>query len=167
MWVPQGYRSLHGRAAPKQIFRGRYIKSAAILNYRHRYQKANACMKRVKNFESMTSRRLVSPKSAFPHRQARTANGLASLQYPIGRRMTSINSLEQFAFVGENSINFGAGTHACPGRYYVSQEIKIMLAHLLLHYDFKWPDGKNRPANMVHDFATPPSPMAELMFRRK
>ncbi|KAL8848137.1 MAG: hypothetical protein Q9221_006823 [Calogaya cf. arnoldii] len=73
----------------------------------------------------------------------------------------------QFAFVGENSINFGAGTHACPGRYYVSQEIKIMLAHLLLHYDFKWPDGKSRPANMVHDFATPPSPMAELMFRRR
>ncbi|KAI4207809.1 MAG: hypothetical protein LQ348_000446 [Seirophora lacunosa] len=73
----------------------------------------------------------------------------------------------QFAFVGENSINFGAGTHACPGRYYVSQEIKIMLAHLLLHFDFKWPDGKSRPANMVHDFATPPSPMAELMFRRK
>ncbi|KAL8727210.1 MAG: hypothetical protein Q9166_006174 [cf. Caloplaca sp. 2 TL-2023] len=73
----------------------------------------------------------------------------------------------QFAFVGENSINFGAGTHACPGRYYVSQEIKIMLAHLVLNYEFQWPEGKSRPPNMVHDFATPPSPMAEMMFRRK
>lgn len=73
----------------------------------------------------------------------------------------------QFAFVGENSINFGAGTHACPGRYYVSQEIKLMLAHLLLKYEITWPEGKRRPANMAHDFATPPSPMAEMMFRTK
>ncbi|KAL9603744.1 MAG: hypothetical protein Q9179_002093 [Wetmoreana sp. 5 TL-2023] len=73
----------------------------------------------------------------------------------------------QFAYVGENSINFGAGTHACPGRYFVSHEIKIMLAHLLLNYEIKWPQGKSRPANMVHDFATPPNPMAEMMFRKK
>ncbi|KAL8974903.1 MAG: hypothetical protein Q9197_000872 [Variospora fuerteventurae] len=73
----------------------------------------------------------------------------------------------QFAFVGENSINFGAGTHACPGRYYASLEIKLMLAHLLLKYEIKWPEGKSRPANMAHDFATPPSPMAEMMFLEK
>ncbi|KAL8840020.1 MAG: hypothetical protein Q9170_001504 [Blastenia crenularia] len=72
----------------------------------------------------------------------------------------------QFAFVGENSINFGAGTHACPGRYYVSAEIKLMLAHLLQNYEIQWPQGKSRPAGMVHDFATPPSPMAEMMFRK-
>ena len=73
----------------------------------------------------------------------------------------------QFAFVGEDSINFGAGTHACPGRYYVSQEVKIMLAHLLLNFEIKWPEGKSRSANMVHDFATPPNAMAEMMFREK
>lgn len=73
----------------------------------------------------------------------------------------------QFAFVGENSINFGAGAHACPGRYYVSQEVKMLISHLLLNYEFKWPEGKSRPANMKQDFVTPPNAMAEMMFRKK
>ncbi len=73
----------------------------------------------------------------------------------------------QFAFVGEHSINFGAGTHACPGRYYVSQEIKLMLAHLLLKYEIGWPEGRSRPGNMAHDFATPPSVGAEMLFRER
>lgn len=73
----------------------------------------------------------------------------------------------QFAFVGENSINFGAGSHACPGRYYVSQEMKIMISHLLLNYEIKWPEGKSRPADMIHDFATPPDATAQIMIRKR
>ena len=73
----------------------------------------------------------------------------------------------QFAFVGETSINFGAGAHACPGRYFVSQEVKMLLSTLLLNYEVKWPEGKSRPANMKQDFVTPPNAMAEMMVRKK
>jgi len=32
---------------------------------------------------------------------------------------------------------FGYGEHACPGRFFASNEIKIALIHLLLKYDWK------------------------------
>lgn len=85
----------------------------------------------------------------------------------LGMREKGDPNAWQFAFVGENSINFGAGTHACPGRYYVSHEVKMMIAHLLLNYEIKWPEGKSRPANMNHDFATPPDATAPMMFCKK
>lgn len=70
-----------------------------------------------------------------------------------------------FAFVSEDSINFGAGTHACPGRFFASHELKLILVNLLLHYEMKWPPGKSRPPNMVHDFSRTPDPSAEIMFK--
>lgn len=36
-----------------------------------------------------------------------------------------------------NHLPFGHGRHACPGRFFVTQELKMILAHLLLNYDFK------------------------------
>ncbi|XP_044715100.1 cytochrome p450 domain-containing protein [Hirsutella rhossiliensis] len=32
---------------------------------------------------------------------------------------------------------FGHGRHACPGRFFVAHELKLIMAHLLLNYDFK------------------------------
>ena len=37
---------------------------------------------------------------------------------------------------------FGHGNHACPGRFFASNEIKIALCHLLLKYDFDLIDGE-------------------------
>lgn len=34
-------------------------------------------------------------------------------------------------------LAFGFGKHACPGRFFVSNEIKIALCHILLKYDFR------------------------------
>ncbi|KAF1943936.1 cytochrome P450 [Clathrospora elynae] len=38
---------------------------------------------------------------------------------------------------GVNHLPFGHGRHACPGRFFVSHELKMIFAHLLLNYDFK------------------------------
>ncbi|KAI4714171.1 hypothetical protein J4E89_001621 [Alternaria sp. Ai002NY15] len=38
---------------------------------------------------------------------------------------------------GVNHLPFGHGRHACPGRFFVSHELKIIFANLLLNYDFK------------------------------
>lgn len=32
-------------------------------------------------------------------------------------------------------MGFGAGKHACPGRFFVALELKVILSHLLLKYD--------------------------------
>lgn len=34
-------------------------------------------------------------------------------------------------------LGFGHGLHACPGRFFAANEIKILLCHLLLKYDWK------------------------------
>lgn len=39
-------------------------------------------------------------------------------------------------------MGFGHGQHACPGRFFASNEIKVALCHLLLKYDWELPDGE-------------------------
>ncbi|KAF2852113.1 cytochrome P450 [Plenodomus tracheiphilus IPT5] len=34
-------------------------------------------------------------------------------------------------------LPFGHGRHACPGRFFVTHELKMIFAHMLLNYDFK------------------------------
>ena len=42
---------------------------------------------------------------------------------------------------------FGLGKHACPGRFFASNEIKVLLCRIILDYDMKLLDGTTRPAN--------------------
>ncbi|KAI0402028.1 cytochrome P450 [Xylaria palmicola] len=72
-----------------------------------------------------------------------------------------------FTYVSEKSINFGAGTHACPGRFFASAEIKLALIHILTNYDVQWPNNGSRPPNMSHDFAETPNFMVDMEIRRK
>jgi cytochrome P450 len=43
----------------------------------------------------------------------------------------------QFVSVNQSSLTFGYGRHACPGRFFAANEIKMILAHALLRYDVK------------------------------
>ena len=38
-------------------------------------------------------------------------------------------------------LGFGLGSHACPGRFFAVNEIKILLGHILLKYDIKLQEG--------------------------
>lgn len=82
-------------------------------------------------------------------------------------RQTVDSNKFHFAYVSDQSINFGAGTHSCPGRHFASNEIKILLAELLQGYEVKWPEGKSRPPNMAHDVSRTPNPMVDIMFRTR
>lgn len=48
-------------------------------------------------------------------------------------------NIDRYQYVSTSSedLTFGHGRHACPGRFFASYEIKILLAYLLLHFDFK------------------------------
>lgn len=48
----------------------------------------------------------------------------------------------QFVSVGTSSLTFGYGRHACPGRFFAVNEIKMIMATALLHYDMKNVDGQ-------------------------
>lgn len=43
-------------------------------------------------------------------------------------------------------LAFSLGKHACPGRFFAVQTIKVMVVWLLLHYEFEvvMPEGKER-----------------------
>ena len=73
----------------------------------------------------------------------------------------------QLASVDRTSLHFGAGRYGCPGRFFASAVIKIMFSHILLHYDFKYPEGKSRPKNMYADENIFPDPTATLLMRKR
>lgn len=41
----------------------------------------------------------------------------------------------QFVSVSQNSLTFGYGRHACPGRFFAANEIKMIMARAILTYD--------------------------------
>lgn len=51
-------------------------------------------------------------------------------------------SAHQFATVSEDALNFGWGRHACPGRFFAANEIKMVVAAVLLEWDVKMPEVK-------------------------
>jgi len=52
----------------------------------------------------------------------------------------------QFVTTSVEHVGFGHGQHSCPGRFFASNEIKLILAHLLMKYDWKFLNG--RPKNL-------------------
>lgn len=73
----------------------------------------------------------------------------------------------QFTSISDTNMNFGAGKHACPGRFFAGNEIKMILAYFLLNFDMKLKDGESRPKAMILMMSKTPDPNAEIMFRRR
>ncbi|KAL8790014.1 MAG: hypothetical protein Q9195_006563 [Heterodermia aff. obscurata] len=71
----------------------------------------------------------------------------------------------QFVSTSTTHINFGYGKHACPGRFFASQEIKLLLAHVLLSYDVKL--AGPAPKATWYDRSRRPDIKAEVMFRNR
>ncbi|ESK83523.1 cytochrome p450 [Moniliophthora roreri MCA 2997] len=64
-------------------------------------------------------------------------------------------------------VNFGTGKHACPGRFFAVNELKAMLAHVLMKYDVKFKDDAGFPPSMVFAGSISPNQAAKVMFRRR
>ncbi|KAF7192029.1 Ent-kaurene oxidase [Pseudocercospora fuligena] len=72
-----------------------------------------------------------------------------------------------FAMVDSSHMAFGFGKYACPGRFFVSNEIKIILAQMLLEYDLDLTAGSSRPKNFTIDADMYPDRKARLRIRRR
>ncbi|KAF7187091.1 Cytochrome P450 monooxygenase [Pseudocercospora fuligena] len=46
-------------------------------------------------------------------------------------------SKESVVITSESALHFGYGRHACPGRFFAAQEMKLMLAYIVMNYDVK------------------------------
>ena len=81
------------------------------------------------------------------------------------REQAGHENRHQFVSTSTTHINFGHGKHACPGRFFASQEIKLLLAHVLLNYDVKL--AGPAPKATWYDRSRRPDLRAEVMFRKR
>ena len=61
----------------------------------------------------------------------------------------SIGEDHQFSSPEPTILNFGYGKSACPGRFFASLVLKIMVSKLLNEYDFAFQPGTGRPQNII------------------
>ncbi|OJD40377.1 cytochrome p450 [Diplodia corticola] len=72
----------------------------------------------------------------------------------------------QYVTTSADHIGFGHGAHACPGRFFAGNELKIVLAHMLMKYDWAFAPGHDsRNIELAQDII--PNPVAELMFKER
>ena len=65
-----------------------------------------------------------------------------------------------------NHLGFGHGDHACPGRFFAANEVKIALVHLWLKYDWKLAPG-TMTHPVLNGFEWGSNPTTELLVRRR
>ncbi|KAI9658578.1 MAG: hypothetical protein M1821_002138 [Bathelium mastoideum] len=73
----------------------------------------------------------------------------------------------QFVTPAPETLGFGYGMHACPGRFFASNEIKIALCALLLRYDWRLEDEAGEPQNILYGTENVVDPRVKLMYRRR
>jgi cytochrome P450 len=64
------------------------------------------------------------------------------------RKEPGMENKYQFVSTGSDSPGWGDGAMACPGRLFANSTIKILLAHLIMNYDFKFAQGEGKPAKI-------------------
>lgn len=64
-------------------------------------------------------------------------------------------------------LTFGHGKHACPGRFFATNELKAMMAYLVLNYDIRAEEEGVRPPNVIDALTIIPDPTAKVLFRKR
>jgi cytochrome P450 len=74
-----------------------------------------------------------------------------------------------FVSTGPDYLPFGTGKHACPGRFLIDFELKMIIAYVLTHYDVKFPEEyqDKRPANQWLTEAIIPPPGVKILIKRR
>ena len=83
------------------------------------------------------------------------------------RLKTEESNLHQYTMTSKTHMHFGHGRHACPGRAFAVNEIKLIVAALLLEFDWRQVEGTGRPRNIILDEFVYPEPGTNLMIKRR
>ncbi|CUS09025.1 unnamed protein product [Tuber aestivum] len=74
--------------------------------------------------------------------------------------------IQYWATTSPKDLNWGHGKHACPGRFFATEEMKILLAFIILQYDIKYPEGQSRPETIRNGEFTTPDINQKLLFKK-
>ncbi|KAF9876376.1 cytochrome P450 [Colletotrichum karsti] len=84
-----------------------------------------------------------------------------------GTKAAEVVAQSQFVSVGTSHLTFGYGRHACPGRFFAVNEIKMIMANILCNYEVKMPDGlTERYENIKFGAGSMPDPSKTVMIRK-
>lgn len=74
-----------------------------------------------------------------------------------------------FVSTSPDFLPFGNGRHACPGRFLVDFELKMIITYVLTNYDVRFPDsyGGTRPPTVWKAEMQVPPDDVKIMVRRK
>lgn len=70
----------------------------------------------------------------------------------------------QFVSTSVEHMGFSHGKHACPGRFIAAAEVKIILCHLIMKYDWKLVGHSNDSTNGIFNL---PDRGAQVAIRRR
>ncbi|KAI9787989.1 MAG: hypothetical protein M1816_007293 [Peltula sp. TS41687] len=74
----------------------------------------------------------------------------------------------EFTSIEPGNLSWGYGRFTCPGRWYAGTMIKLLLATILLDYDFQYPEGQTtRPANAYRDVHILPDFTQQILLRKR
>ena len=77
-------------------------------------------------------------------------------------------SYSEFTGIEPGNLSWGSGRFTCPGRWYASTEMKLIIATILTRYDVRFPDGQTtRPPNWYFDDAIQPSRKQDILLRSR
>ena len=69
------------------------------------------------------------------------------------KRLSAESEINKHRFVmtDKNNLNWGHGRDACPGRFFASTEMKMILVRLLMGWEIKFKEDEGRPKNFMID----------------
>jgi cytochrome P450 len=73
----------------------------------------------------------------------------------------------QMVAMDSSYVLFGGGKHMCPGRFFAVNELKALLAHVLLEYNVKFEDGRRAPEPDWRGSNPSPNRFAQVMFQKR
>ena len=78
---------------------------------------------------------------------------------------------DELVYTSLTDLGFGHGRTACPGRFFAAMQMKMMMAHLVYHYEITFspggaPGSTKRPENKWFAGHCIPDPQAKVYFRR-
>ncbi|KAK2038518.1 cytochrome P450 [Colletotrichum somersetense] len=84
-----------------------------------------------------------------------------------GTQAAEVTVQAQCVSVSTTNLAFGYGKHACPGRFFAVNEMKMIMSNLLCQYDVRLPDGvTERYKNLAHGRVLAPDPSKTVMVRK-
>ncbi|KAI1380479.1 cytochrome p450 monooxygenase [Hypoxylon crocopeplum] len=77
------------------------------------------------------------------------------------------DSKYQFTSINEESLSFGHGRSACPGRFFAAAELKILLSKIIMEYDMKLLEGDPQQLHGFFEVIGGPDHTREILFKQR